>query len=1168
MRDGDVRGFLHVCCIGGYREVLWEIVHALLESRLYDRSALIEMAVLGSEADQQIVADLVRPFPRFRIAYRSTELDQYEFPSLGLLQDVCRTWDGPVYYLHTKGVSHSPHNLYARYWRRHMLDEIVANHEHRLIDLESADTAGANWSADHYAGNFWWARASHIRRLPDICELQRNPRPVVWQRTDGEPETGRGVGPRWNQRLQCEYWLHMVPGRAGRAGPGKSLNLYRELRWTTPAAEIVAGLLGASAGRRLASIGPGPQPAADGGYDVIAIDVRARPRAVLELIEDCLPRLAPDGAVVVRHTNPPSPWHQRTAPEAQTGSEWTGQVWRAVVEFRIGHPHCEVFTVDTDFGCTVIRPGRPARRRIGAPVPDDLDWPTFVRRRDELLNLVDVPWFRRHLHADGYFTAAAAPSTVVELLNALIAADGVDSCLQIGTTADALEQLIAPIRHRVDAAGATADAGLDRYELVVAASPDDLPAALTRLAAGGWIVISGRPPGSFLDAHPEFDCWTCELDLPHTVLRHHADASQRHRSPGDALLDRIGRRDSARPVDAESHVAVGIPSQRRLTPQPYAGNRAVLLAAVELDPDDLRSTLHLGDSYFDTGDFTSARRWYSAAVGMRDWWWDGLDQEIYRAMLRIAQSMTNLGEPWPDVCDTYLRAWEFSPEHTEPLRAIAFHYRTQQRYRLGYLYARPAADIPNPEDWRAWDELALCAFEIDKRVEAFDLWRRVLDRTDLPAAARERIVQNLDACVPAMLEASSPYPAAVVRSLGAAAGDPGVAVSLVAGPLRSLVEQTLNSFLNCCRDIAEVGRFLVIDLGLSAEDRAFLQQRYGFLQFTTAPTAEWADIRDLIDARLWLHLGEGWRFFAPGQLIGRLAAALDADPDIAGVAVNAGDSSAEGPVLFDTDRLDRSAGTAAIGCLDEVSCIRPMLTTVIGRGNSGTRAISRTLIQSGVFMGEPIKADSADLVPAADMYEACRIISRYIPWRGGLNWDFGPVQTMPIPAEFTQLVESYLASVLNKPAPRAGWKLPETTLCYPWIRRLFPDIHYIFWVRDPRDCITRGHFTDDLADFGIDYPRTDDLYRRRAISWKYQDDLVEATPRPRHWMSVRMEDFIDHQDRELGRLADFLGFALAPIPVYRDSIGRHQRRPGVLLPEFLTPALRKYHYDSPGDESS
>jgi len=236
-----------------------------------------------------------------------------------------------------------------------------------------------------------------------------------------------------------------------------------------------------------------------------------------------------------------------------------------------------------------------------------------------------------------------------------------------------------------------------------------------------------------------------------------------------------------------------------------------------------------------------------------------------------------------------------------------------------------------------------------------------------------------------------------------------------------------------------------------------------------------------------------------------------------------------------------------------------MLTTIIGRGHSGTRAMSHTLSQSGVFMGEPLNV-SGDLLPPEDMYEACRVIARHIPWRGGLEWDFEPVQTVEIPREFKDLIERYLKSVLAHDNPLKGWKIPETTLCFPWIKRMFPELRYIFWVRDPRDCMTGGHVTDDLRTFGVEYPHKDDMYLCRAISWKYQNDLVRATGQPKHWIKVRLEDFVLHQERELTRLEKFLGIPLARIPVKTDPLGRHTRNTGIVFPEFLNDALVEHGY--------
>jgi len=194
------------------------------------------------------------------------------------------------------------------------------------------------------------------------------------------------------------------------------------------------------------------------------------------------------------------------------------------------------------------------------------------------------------------------------------------------------------------------------------------------------------------------------------------------------------------------------------------------------------------------------------------------------------------------------------------------------------------------------------------------------------------------------------------------------------------------------------------------------------------------------------------------------------------------------------------------------------------------------------------------------MYEACRVMARHVVWKGGLEWDFSRLHTMDIPDEFAGLIGRYLRSVTDSPSRRKGWKIPETTLCYPWIVRMFPRIKYIFWIRDPRDCILGGHVTDDLRRFGVAYPATDDQRLRRAISWKYQYDLVKATPKPAHWIEVRFEDFVLHQDRTLRRLEEFLGFKLAKIPVKPEAVGRWKTDEGVHGYDFFAPAMQQYDY--------
>ncbi len=229
-------------------------------------------------------------------------------------------------------------------------------------------------------------------------------------------------------------------------------------------------------------------------------------------------------------------------------------------------------------------------------------------------------------------------------------------------------------------------------------------------------------------------------------------------------------------------------------------------------------------------------------------------------------------------------AWQIRPTRAEPLHAIAFRYRVEQRYKFALPVCRERRQNPAPRRgqnicpgtadiyaWRATDEQAVCASWIGRHAEAFTLCRRLLARPDLPEPDRQRIAANRDFSVPAMIEAAAPYPEALVQSLAAGPGEGEVTVSLVAGPDRQTTEQTINSFLNCCLDVSRVGRFLVLDTGLSAPDRAKLQQRYGFLEFARRrsgdkPAAQLAQLRAQIDGRFWLHLGARLAVFRPREL--------------------------------------------------------------------------------------------------------------------------------------------------------------------------------------------------------------------------------------------------------------------------------------------------------------
>lgn len=210
----------------------------------------------------------------------------------------------------------------------------------------------------------------------------------------------------------------------------------------------------------------------------------------------------------------------------------------------------------------------------------------------------------------------------------------------------------------------------------------------------------------------------------------------------------------------------------------------------------------------------------------------GWEEEVFYSLWRVATAAEVLGEPVAQVQEAYLRAWDYRPSRAEPFHDLACYLRRLGNYTRGYLFAERAAAIPMPDDslfvspdvyrYRSLDEQAVCASWIGRRAEAFDLFRRILRLADVPEGERRRIAGNLNVIARELLESTSTYPAEIVSTLKAGTHDAAVTVTVSADADSAAAERTLNSFLNCCLDVAWVGRFLIVDHGLSETDRARL----------------------------------------------------------------------------------------------------------------------------------------------------------------------------------------------------------------------------------------------------------------------------------------------------------------------------------------------------------
>lgn len=147
----------------------------------------LNCVIVGQHHD--IVEDLVRRYGCFNILEVCPH-DEEEFCEARTLRYIWQDtkMDDGICFMHTKGIAyHSgekrvhgftmPRNLTAiNSWRWGMEYYNLDLWSERIENLNKAsDTEGINMYLDpfwHYNGNFWWAKGSHIRKLPDPTRME------------------------------------------------------------------------------------------------------------------------------------------------------------------------------------------------------------------------------------------------------------------------------------------------------------------------------------------------------------------------------------------------------------------------------------------------------------------------------------------------------------------------------------------------------------------------------------------------------------------------------------------------------------------------------------------------------------------------------------------------------------------------------------------------------------------------------------------------------------------------------------------------------------------------------------------------------------------------------------------------------------------------------------
>lgn len=124
-------------------------------------------------------------------------------------------------------------------------------------------------------------------------------------------------------------------------------------------------------------------------WDIIFIDGLHESKQVTKDIENSLKHLNPGGTIVMHDCNPST--EEMTLGGTKDG-EWTGDVYKAFIEFRMRHPNY-AYVVDTDYGVGIIKEKFDRNRMYASPFGVIPTWEMFDKNRQEYLNLTSVEGF-------------------------------------------------------------------------------------------------------------------------------------------------------------------------------------------------------------------------------------------------------------------------------------------------------------------------------------------------------------------------------------------------------------------------------------------------------------------------------------------------------------------------------------------------------------------------------------------------------------------------------------------------------------------------------------------------------------------------------------------------------------------------------------------------------
>ncbi len=166
----------------------------------------------------------------------------------------------------------------------------------------------------------------------------------------------------------------------------------------------------------------------------------------------------------------------------------------------------------------------------------------------------------------------------------------------------------------------------------------------------------------------------------------------------------------------------------------FAKDKIMLIKEHKENPNDYRTLFYLAQTCSCLRQLDDAIYYSKLRLEL-----DGFPEERYHSIMRIADCLGLLRQPWEEQLRYYSRAIENFPYRAEAYFSVSEYYFISQKYELSYMYANRCCDIPYPEHLLLFVDKSLYAY---KRFKLLALVTTYNGKHDEGLAAIKTAIKN------------------------------------------------------------------------------------------------------------------------------------------------------------------------------------------------------------------------------------------------------------------------------------------------------------------------------------------------------------------------------------------------------------------------------------------